>query len=72
MSKTKKITASKKNRREKGMRAEFLGSNPHSKGESFSRSWSDREARVQATAGIRRARIVAIVMAKIVRSMWCL
>jgi len=32
-SKMRKTTASKKNRREKGVRAEFLGSNPHSKGD---------------------------------------
>jgi len=38
ISKTKKITASKKNRVEKGIRDEFLGSNPHSKGDLFSRS----------------------------------
>jgi hypothetical protein len=38
MSKIKKITASKKKRKEKGTRAELLGSNPHSKGEAFSRS----------------------------------
>ena len=31
-SKIKKITASKKNRRENGVRAEFFGSKPHSKG----------------------------------------
>ena len=37
-SKIKKITAMRKKRREKGMRAEPLGSNPHSKGEFFSRS----------------------------------
>lgn len=37
-SKIKKITAIKKNRREKGSRAEPLGSNPHSYGEFFSRS----------------------------------
>jgi len=38
ISKTKKITASKKNRVEKGIRADLLGSNPHSKGLLFSRS----------------------------------
>lgn len=43
ISKTIKITASKKNRKEKGIRALFLGSNPHSKGEHFSRSCEDRE-----------------------------
>lgn len=38
MSNTRKITARRKNRRENGRRAEFLGSNPHSNGEDFSRS----------------------------------
>jgi len=38
ISKTKKMTANKKNRKENGIRAFFLGSNPHSKGENFSRS----------------------------------
>lgn len=37
-SKIKKITASKKNRIEKGARVWTEGSNPHSKGEFFSRS----------------------------------
>jgi len=37
-SKIKKMTATKKNRREKGRRADLLGSKPHSKGEIFSRS----------------------------------
>ena len=37
-SKIRKIIASKKKRREKGNRADFIGSNPHSKGEFFSRS----------------------------------
>jgi hypothetical protein len=37
ISKTRKITANRKNRMEKGVRAERKGSNPHSKGESFSR-----------------------------------
>jgi hypothetical protein len=37
-SKIMKITAIKKNRDENGSRAEFLGSNPHSNGELFSRS----------------------------------
>jgi len=43
ISNTRKITARRKNRREKGSRAEFLGSNPHSKGDFFSRSLFDRE-----------------------------
>lgn len=37
-SKIIKITVIKKNCKEKGIRAEFLGSNPHSKGLFFSRS----------------------------------
>lgn len=37
MSNTMKITASKKNRMENGVRAERVGSNPHSNGDSFSR-----------------------------------
>ena len=37
-SKMRKITAIRKNRRENGMRADPLGSNPHSNGEFFSRS----------------------------------
>jgi hypothetical protein len=37
-SKTMKIIAIRKNRDENGSRAEFLGSNPHSKGDLFSRS----------------------------------
>lgn len=38
ISKIKKITAIKKNRNEKGNRAELLGSKPHSKADGFSRS----------------------------------
>jgi len=37
-SKIKKIIVIKKNRIEKGIREEFIGSKPHSKGEDFSRS----------------------------------
>jgi hypothetical protein len=37
-SKIKKIIAIKKNRRENGKRDELKGSNPHSKGDIFSRS----------------------------------
>ena len=42
MSKTKKITAKRKNRSENGIRADLFGSNPHSKGEDFSRSEDER------------------------------
>ena len=37
-SKIRKITAIRKNRSENGIRADELGSNPHSKGDLFSRS----------------------------------
>lgn len=72
MSKTRKITANRKNRRENGIRAEFLGSNPHSNGDSFSRSWLDRAARTQAIVGTRRAIVAAVTKEKYVRCMVCM
>lgn len=60
MSKTKKMTASKKNRKEKGIRAEALGSNPHSKGDNFSRSWEDRADKIVAVKRISTGKIEAI------------
>lgn len=42
ISKTRKITARRKNRNENGMRALALGSKPHSNGEDFSRSSIER------------------------------
>lgn len=53
MSKTRKITARRKNRIEKGRRALFLGSNPHSNGEAFSRLRAEREDRRVVRAIIR-------------------
>lgn len=50
MSNTMKIIANKKNRKEKGIRAVFLGSNPHSNGVDFSRSSVDRAANTQAAS----------------------
>jgi len=47
-SKIRKITANKKKRIEKGSRAVPRGSNPHSKGELFSRSLNPRLAKDQA------------------------
>lgn len=38
----------KKNRIEKGRRDEFIGSNPHSKGDVFSRSLSDFLDKIEA------------------------
>lgn len=53
MSNTRKMTAKRKNRREKGSRAEFLGSNPHSKGESLFRSWLERAAKAHESKKMR-------------------
>jgi hypothetical protein len=47
-SKTKKIIAIIKNRREKGTREFEKGSNPHSKGEVFSRSVFDFFLKIEA------------------------
>lgn len=62
MSNTTKIMASRKNRRENGIRAMFFGSNPHSKGASFSRSLSVRMDRnhavIKTTAGSSAATVV--------------
>lgn len=52
MSNTMKITASRKNRVENGIRAEFIGSNPHSNGDVFSRSFDDRIYRILANTRI--------------------
>ncbi len=64
ISNTRKITARRKNRVEKGSRAVFLGSNPHSKGEAFSRSGNARieeadraKEVIIITAGMRPANI---------------
>ena len=52
-SKIKKIIVIKKNRIEKGRRDEFIGSNPHSKGDLFSRSllvfFDNKEAKIIIT-----------------------
>lgn len=47
-SKIRKITAIRKNCKEKGIRADLLGSNPHSNGELFSRSLIDFLDRIVA------------------------
>lgn len=62
ISNTKNRTANRKNRREKGSRALDTGSNPHSKGEDFSRLISCRvlivvniiSSRVGISRAIRR------------------
>jgi hypothetical protein len=53
ISKTIKIKPRRKNRKENGIRALFLGSNPHSKGEVFSRSHKVRVLRAQAAQKVK-------------------
>lgn len=43
ISNTMKIIARRKNRNEKGIRAEWFGSKPHSNGDIFSRSSDERD-----------------------------
>jgi hypothetical protein len=66
-SKIRKITAIKKKRSEKGSREELLGSNPHSKGELFSRSIIDFLERIEAKSITTTAsRIIIVAMKEIV------
>jgi hypothetical protein len=60
ISKIIKMIPSKKNRSENGIRAVFLGSNPHSNGDDFSRSLSERELRIQAAIKVAKARADAM------------
>lgn len=62
ISKTRKITANKKNRSENGRRALFFGSNPHSKGEAFSRSFVDFEEIIMVIRIKRRGMILAMII----------
>lgn len=67
-SKIKKITAIRKNRNEKGSRADPLGSNPHSYGEFFSRSIIVFFAkRVERNITIKVIKIVINVIVSIVK-----
>ena len=67
MSKTMKIRPRRKNRRENGMRAVFLGSNPHSKGEVFSRSSRERDLKIHAAKNVTRTNRREMVRARIRR-----
>jgi len=60
MSKTIKIIANRKNRKENGIRALWLGSNPHSNGEDFSRLEIDRIEVIHAIKNTMNGRIIAI------------
>ena len=62
ISNTRKITARRKNREENGMRADFVGSNPHSNGEIFSRSFEDFIEMIV----LRITRIMGIMMPRII------
>ena len=63
-SKIRKIIASKKNRREKGSRADLIGSKPHSKGEFFSRSLRARLERTQPRPITTTDKTIAIIAAQ--------
>ena len=60
ISNTRKITARRKNRKENGIRALPRGSNPHSKGEDFSRSsivrWASKKETSMTTIARARAK----------------
>lgn len=61
MSKTIKIIARRKKRIENGIRALWLGSNPHSNGEDFSRFDVDRIAVIHAIRNTIEGRMIAII-----------
>lgn len=63
-SKIKKIIASKKNRSEKGNRADLIGSKPHSKGEFFSRSLKARLESTQPSVITTIDKTIAIILAQ--------
>jgi len=69
-SKIMKITAIRKNRDENGIRAEFLGSNPHSNGDLFSRSsfifLEISVVKIMIAADNRMARIAVVVIINII------
>jgi len=61
MSNTMKIIANRKNRMENGIRALWLGSNPHSNGEDFSRFLVDRMAVSHAIKNTINGSVIATV-----------
>lgn len=69
-SKIRKITAIRKNRNENGIRADLFGSNPHSKGDLFSRSSIDFFDSIVAINIIivdnRRIIIIAVIVFMII------
>jgi hypothetical protein len=67
ISKTIKITANKKNRIENGIRADRIGSNPHSNGDSFSRSLVIRKLIIHARIIRIGGRIIATSLAIVIK-----
>jgi len=61
MSNTIKIIARRKNRMENGTRALWLGSNPHSNGEDFSRFEEERIAVIHAIENTINGKTIAMV-----------
>lgn len=63
ISKIIKITANKKNRNENGIRALWLGSNPHSNGDDFSRSTWVRILSIWAAKNVSTVKVVVNIKA---------
>lgn len=59
ISNTTKMIPNRKKRKEKGTRAEFFGSNPHSNAEAFSRSLLFRHIKNQAAKNVAIVKIMA-------------
>jgi len=59
ISNTIKMIARRKNRIENGIRALWLGSNPHSNGEDFSRFVDERIEVIQAIVNTKAGRMIA-------------
>ena len=64
ISNTRKITAKRKKRSENGIRADLLGSNPHSNAELFSRSIKEREDSIAVASRITTGNRTAIIIAR--------
>lgn len=62
ISNTKNTTANRKNRMEKGSRAEDNGSNPHSNGDIFSRSLREWDDNIKVTKIKRSGKIIEVII----------
>ena len=63
-SKIRKIIARRKKRKEKGSRADLIGSKPHSKGEFFSRSLKARLDNTHPSVITTTDKMIAIIAAQ--------